>query len=200
MKNYMVSILFGCCVLPLVAWAQDEQSPAPQMSPEQMAMMQAWERAATPGGEHERLATQVGTWHGQVESWSVPGTDPMVSQSKVERKMSLDGRVLEEHWSGNMMGQDFVGHGRTGFDNVQQQYWSTWTDNMSTSLMTFSGQYDEAAEQYVFTGSYVDPVSKRTVNTRSVSMSPEEGKEVMEMYEVVGENERMTMRITLTRQ
>ena len=200
MKNYMVSILFGCCILPLAAWAQDEQNPALQMSPEQMAMMQAWERAATPGAEHERLAAQVGTWQGQVESWSVPGTDPMVSQSKVERKMSLDGRVLEEHWSGNMMGRDFVGHSRTGFDNVQQKYWSTWTDNMSTSLMTFSGEYDEAAEQYVYTGSYVDPVSKRTVNTRSVSMSPEEGKEVMEMYEVDGDNERMTMRITLTRQ
>lgn len=200
MKSYMVSVLFGCCLLPLVALAQDEQASAPPMSPEQMAMMQAWERAATPGAEHARLAAQVGSWQGQVESWSVPGTDPMVSQSRVERSMSMDGRVLEERWSGNMMGRDFVGHGRTGFDNVQQQYWSTWTDNMSTSLMTFSGKYDEAAERYEFTGSYVDPVSKRTVQTRSVSMAPEEGKEVMEMYEVIGDSERMTMRITLTRQ
>ena len=200
MKSYMVSVLFGCCLLPLVALAQDEQASAPPMSPEQMAMMQAWERAATPGAEHARLAAQVGSWQGKVESWSVPGTDPIISQSMVERSMSMDGRVLEERWSGNMMGRDFVGHGRTGFDNVQQQYWSTWTDNMSTSLMTFSGKYDEAAERYEFTGSYVDPVSKRTVQTRSVSMAPEEGKEVMEMYEVIGDSERMTMRITLTRQ
>lgn len=200
MKSSIVSILFCCGLLPLAVWVQDEQDSAPPMSPEQMAMMQAWEQAATPGAEHERLAAQVGTWHGQVESWSMPGIDPMISQSKVERKMSLDGRVLEEHWSGNMMGRDFVGHSRTGFDNVQQKYWSTWTDNMSTSLMTFSGEYDEAAEQYVYTGSYVDPVSKQTVTTRSVSMRPEEGKEVMEMYEVHGDSEKMTMRITLTRQ
>ena len=79
------------------------------------------------------------------------------------------------------MGMPFAGYGRTGYDNVKGEYWSTWTDNMSTGVMVFSGRYDEANERYEFSGSYVNPMTKQIVSTRSVSTEPEEG---MEMYEL----------------
>jgi len=167
---------------------------------DQAEMMEAWMAAATPGAPHERLAEQAGTWNAVVEAWMEPGAEPMVSESAVERVMSLDGRVLEERWSGTMMGMPFKGYGRTGYDNITQKYWSTWTDNMSTGLMTFTGQYDEEAEEFVFHGSYVDPMSEETVDSRSVATMPEDDKEMMVMYETHDGEEIMTMRMSLTRQ
>ncbi len=184
----------SCSVL-----AQTESSAASGMVQDQEAMMEVWQAAATPGEPHERLAEMAGEWTGQVETWAVPGMEPMVSESRVVREMTLDGRVIEERWSGEMMGMPFQGHGRTGYNNVTEDYWSTWTDNVSTGLMTFTGQYDAESDRYEFTGSYVDPVSKQTVDTRSVSHSPESGKEIMEMFETRGGEEIMTMRITLTK-
>ena len=184
----------SCSVL-----AQTESSAASGMVQDQEAMMEVWQAAATPGEPHERLAEMAGEWTGQVETWAVPGMEPMVSVSSVVREMTLDGRVIEERWSGEMMGMPFQGHGRTGYNNVTEDYWSTWTDNVSTGLMTFTGQYDAESDRYEFTGSYVDPVSKQTVDTRSVSHSPESGKEIMEMFETRGGEEIMTMRITLTK-
>jgi len=184
----------SCSVL-----AQTESSAASGMVQDQEAMMEVWQAAATPGEPHERLAEMAGEWTGQVETWAVPGMEPMVSESSVVREMTLDGRVIEERWSGEMMGMPFQGHGRTGYNNVTEDYWSTWTDNVSTGLMTFTGQYDAESDRYEFTGSYVDPVSKQTVDTRSVSHSPESGKEIMEMFETRGGEEIMTMRITLTK-
>ncbi|MEM7054365.1 MAG: DUF1579 family protein [Pseudomonadota bacterium] len=199
MKRYFIAGIF-CLAMPMIAMAQAEQEAMPEMSPEHMEMMQAWQAAATPGEAHARLAEQVGSWKAKVESWSVPGIEPTVNESTVERKISLDGRVIEEHWSGNMMGMTFVGHGRTGFDNVKAEYWSTWTDNMSTGVMMFTGNYDEANDRYEFTGSYVDPVTKETISTRNVSARPDSDQEMMEMYETRNGEEFMTMRITLTRQ
>jgi len=175
------------------------QEPA-EMNQEQAAMMEAWMAAASPGEPHLRLAELAGSWHAVVEAWMEPGAEPMISESNVERVMSLDGRVLEERWTGSMMGMPFQGHGRTGYDNVADQYWSTWTDTMSTGVMMFTGQYDAEAKQYDFSGSYLDPMTKSTVESRSVGTMPEEGKEMMVMYETHDGEEIMVMRMVLTRQ
>jgi len=167
---------------------------------DQAEMMEAWMAASTPGKAHERLAEQAGSWHAEVEAWMEPGAEPTVSESSVEREMSLDGRVLEERWNGTMMGMPFQGYGRTGYNNVTEAYWSTWTDNMSTGVMMFTGHYDREADEFVFQGSYVDPLSKESIQSRSVVTTPEAGKEMMIMYETHGGEEVRTMRMVLTRQ
>lgn len=186
-------------LLSTLAVAQQGEDAAEGMSPEQAAMMEAWTEAMTPGPEHERLAETVGDWKATVKMWMEPGAEPNVSESTVSRSMSLGGRVLVEEWRGEMMGQPFIGHGRTGYNNVTEKYWSTWTDNMSTGLMVFHGHYDPETEKFTFTGSYTDPMSGETVQSRSVSWQDEAGREVMEMYETRDGQESKTMEMTLER-
>lgn len=175
------------------------ESAAEEMSPEQAAMMQAWSEAMQPGPEHERLAESTGEWHATVKWWMEPGAEPSTSEAMVTRSMSLGGRVLVEEWQGTMMGRDYVGHGRTGYDNVTEQYWSTWTDNMSTGLMTFEGTYDAESGRYTYTGSYADPVSGEMIESRSVAYTDDAGREVMTMYETRDGEEIKTMEMTLER-
>lgn len=186
-------------LLTTVATAQEGEDAVEAMSPEQAEMMQAWEEAMTPGAEHERLAEAVGEWQATVKWWMEPGAEPSVSESTVTRSMSLGGRVLVEDWQGEMMGRPFIGHGRTGYDNVTGKYWSTWTDNMSTGLMVFEGQYDPESEKYTFHGSYADPISGEIIQSRSVGYMEESGREVMKMYEMRGDQEVKTMEMILER-
>ena len=170
-----------------------------EMTPEQAAMMAAWEKAATPGEPHQHLQEAAGDWTATVQMWMEPGAEPAVSEASVTRQMTLDGRVLEEHWNGTFMGQPFKGVARTGYDNVTGKYWSTWTDNMSTALMVSHGEWDDAAKAYVFHGETTDPMTGGKISNRSVTTYPAEGKEVMEMYESHDGKEMLTMRIEMAR-
>lgn len=183
----------------LTAIAEESAEAAPEMSAEEQAMMAAWAKAATPGEEHARLANLAGDWSATVTYWTAPGDEPNVSESSVQRRMSLDGRVLEDHWSGNMMGQSFKGRGRTGYDNVTEKWWSTWSDNMSTGVMVSYGHWDEEAQAFVYHGEYVDPVSGETVPTRTVISHPDADTEVIVMYENRGGDEVKTMEIKASR-
>ena len=196
---YFSIVAATLCLVASLASAQESGDSAASMSPEQAEMMQAWAEAMQPGSEHERLAESVGEWDATVKAWMAPGGEPSTSEATVSRSMSLGGRVLVEEWQGLMMGQDFIGHGRTGFNNVTGKYWSTWTDNMSTGLMAFDGTYDAEANRYTFTGSYADPVSGEMIESRSVSYTDDQGREVMEMYETRGGEEIKTMEMTLQR-
>jgi hypothetical protein len=186
-------IFLACSVL-----AQEGEDAA-GMDPEQAAMMEAWNQAKKPGPEHNRLAEAVGEWKAEVKWWMEPGAEPEVSESRVTRSMTLGGRVLVEEWQGEMMGQPFIGHGRTGYDNVTQRYWSTWTDNMSTGLMTFEGSYDPESEKYTYMGSYTDPMSGEVIQSRSEAWNDENGREKMVMYETRDGQEVKTMEMTLER-
>ncbi len=201
MKNKLAfgSIAAATILLATIATAQETRDAPEGMSPEQAAMMKAWTEAMTPGPEHERLAEAVGDWKATAKIWMEPGAEPSVSESTVSRSMSLGGRVLVEEWRGEMMGRPFTGHGRTGYDNVTEKYWSTWTDNMSTGLMVFEGRYDPEAEKYIFTGSYTDPESGETIQSRSVSWTDDAGREMMAMYETRDGKEIKTMEMTLER-
>lgn len=201
MKNKFAfgSMAAATILLASIAMAQEAQEAPEGMSPEQAAMMEAWSQAMTPGPEHERLAEAVGDWKATVKMWMEPGGEPSVSESTVSRSMSLGGRVLVEEWRGEMMGRPFIGHGRTGYDNVTEKYWSTWTDNMSTALMVFHGHYDPETERFTFTGSHTDPMSGETVESRSVSWHDDAEREVMEMYETRDGREVKTMEMTLER-
>lgn len=177
-----------------------EKDAAPAMSAEEMAMMQAMQMAATPGEPHEQLAESVGKFKAQMQMWPAPGAEPMSTTMQVERSMDLGGRVLVEHWKGEVMGAPFEGRGRTGYDNVSKRYWSTWTDNMSTGLLVMYGQWNADNDTFEFTGKNVHPATGAAYSVRSVGSSPTEGSETMTMYEDHGQGEYKTMAFTLARQ
>lgn len=160
-----------------VAVAQD---PAP--SAEHQAMMEAYQRAATPGSQHASLAKMAGDFSLTVKSYMEPGAEPEVSTGTATRKLILGGRYLEEVVQASMMGQAFEGRGLTGYDNVSGEWWGTWVDSMSTGVMVTKGEWDDAAGVGDFTGEYNDAVTGKVQTARMTSRRLPNGGEVMEMY------------------
>ena len=181
--------------------AEHAQHGGEQMSPEMQAEMEAWMAAGKPGAEHASLAESAGSYDCTVKMWMGPG-EPSVSQATSKREMILDGRVLAEHFEGDMMGMPFVGHGMTGYDNTRKMYWSTWNDSMTTGIMVAWGKWDEAKQGIVFEGEMTNPMTGQPTKVQMVARRTEPGTEVFEMWEPRGEGGAMvkTMEIQSVKQ
>jgi hypothetical protein len=161
-----------------VAPAQDATTP----SDEQAAIMEAYQRAATPGPQHALLAGMVGEFRLTLRSFNEPGSEPAVSSGTSTRKMILGGRYLEETVHASVAGQPFEGRGLTGYDNVTRSWWGSWIDTMSTGIMITGGVWDEEAGVGTFEGEFNDPVTGELQSSRSVIRRLPNGDEQMEMY------------------
>jgi hypothetical protein len=180
--------------LPGVLGAQ-----APEMTPEQKAEMEAYQKAGTPGAPHKAMAATAGTYEAKVKSWQEPGKPPMEETGTATRSMALDGRVLVEEFKGSMMGMPFTGHGMRGYDNVSGKHWSTWMDSMSTGLMVSEGSCD-AKNACTFKGSWNDPIKKAPVTARMTSRWTSPTTEVFEMFGPGRDGKEMKMmEITYTK-
>ncbi len=164
-------------LLGTLALAQEQ----PQMTPEQMAEMEAYMKAGTPGAPHEALASTTGSYDLKIKSWHEPGGPPMEETGTATRTMGLDGRVLMEDVTSSMMGMPFTGHGMTGYDNVSGEYWSIWTDSMSTGMMASKGTCD-AEQACTFTGSWNDPIKKGPVTMRMTTRWTSPTTQIFEMH------------------
>ena len=170
----------GLTVLVL-ALSANAQEPAPQMTPEQQAMMEAHRVAGTPGAPHAGLTKAAGTYDLKIRSWQAPGAPPTDDTGTATREMILDGRVMVEKVTARIMGETYNGQGLHGYDNVTGKYWATWNDSMSTGLMVSEGSCD-ANNACTFTGKYNDPVTKKPQTSRMTSRWTSPTEEVFEMY------------------
>ena len=167
---------------PLAAQdASTQGSAAPAMTAEQQAMMEAYQKAGTPGAEHRKLAAMAGTYDLTVKAWHAPDAPPTTDTGTATRKMILGDRVMVEDVSSQMMGQAYSGQGLHGFDNVTGKYWATWSDSMSTGLMVSEGSCD-ADMACTYTGSYHDPVTRQPQAARMTTRWTGKDTEVFEMY------------------
>lgn len=183
--------------MPGVAQPPEGEAP-PDMPPEMQEMMEAFMKAATPGEAHEQLAKTVGTWKLTIKMWMEPGAEPEVNEGTAEREMIMGGRHLEERVTSTAMGMPFEGRGVTGYDNVTGKYWSTWVDNLSTSVWVTEGERE--GETMVFTGKASNPMGGPPTEMRMVSKMEGDDKEVVEMFEIHGGEEVKTMEIIYERQ
>lgn len=197
----VLSLVVVLLAAAVPAAAQEEmEMQAPEMSAEEAAMMETWMKAMTPGPQHEMLADGVGEWKFSMKAWMEPDAEPMVSEGPVERSMELGGRVLVEVLSGEFMGQPFEGIGRTGYDNLTGEWWSTWTDNMSTGLLLMTGTWDEASRTWTWTGEGTDPMTGKPQAMKMVITREGEDREVGEMWHAGPDGEmHKTMEIVYTR-
>jgi hypothetical protein len=154
-----------------------------QMSPEEKAMMEAMEKAAALGKQHQWLAGKAGAWTWTGKFWMDPSAPPTEMTGTAERAVMLGGRVLSEKVaSPGMMGQPFEGFGLTGYDNVTKAFWGTWSDNMGTGVMMSKGQCDDKGT-CAFTGEYADPVTGKMKKTRMTSRDDGPDKELHEFFD-----------------
>jgi len=190
-------------LIAMPAFAQDKaKATAPsQMSPEQKAMMEAWQKAATPGERHKQLISEFeGTWNTKMSSWMDPSAPPSMETGKSVNTAVLGGRQLRMDYSGQYMGQPFQGLGYIGFDNVTGKYFSTWSDNMSTGLFVSEGDYDPASKSYSYRAQMNDPMKPGTiVPVRQTMRIVDKDHAVFEMYETRDGKENKSMQIEYTR-
>ena len=131
-----------CLLVSASAFAQDKPPVGTSggMSPEEKAMMDAMVKAATPGPNHQLLASVAGDWAFKSRMWMKPSAPPSESTGTVSYTTQLGGRFVEGMYRGEMMGMPFEGRGLMGYDNVSGQFQSTWADNMGTTIMLMTGQ------------------------------------------------------------
>lgn len=183
--------------LPLLAQAAKEKAPTAQ----QQAMMEAWQKAATPGSNHKLLATLNGQWNFTTKMWMEPGAAPESSTGTAAYTPLMDGRYIQGEYKGTFNGMPFQGLGLTGYDNVAQHFTATWADNMSTSIMLMTGTYDPATKTFTYKGDMDDVMKPGTkVKVRQIVKVLGDDSHVMEWYESRGGKELKTMEITYTRQ
>lgn len=195
-KSFAVAVIV-LLAAPVVAQSEGEM---PQMSPEEQAMMEAYQAAGALGHEHEMLAESVGEYDMVVRTWMGPGGEVMEESGTAKRHMMLGGRVMVEEVSSTMMGMPFDGYGLSGFDNVTGKYWATWNDSMSTGIMVAEGTCDEMGGTCTFIGTYNDPVTKQETTSRMTIEHTDETTELFTMYGPGPDgNEMKMMEITYTK-
>lgn len=159
----IVSICVVAAALAAPAFAGEGDMP--QMTPEQMAEMEAYMKAGQLGPQHEMMAEGIGTYDVAVKSWMDPAAPPIESKGVAVRSLHLGGRVMHEEFKGDVMGTPFTGLSRSGYDNVSGKFWSTWTDSMSTGIMVSEGECDEN-HNCTYVGTHNDPVTGGPVTAR----------------------------------
>jgi hypothetical protein len=137
------SIILFACAVALSARAEEA---APQMSPEEQAMMAKMQERTTPNEKHKVLEALAGSWNYKGSFWMDPAQPPEVMTGVSDNKMIYGGRFLEQKISSTWQGQTFEGMSLTGYDLVRGEYISFWMDNMGTGIMDASGQYDAATK------------------------------------------------------
>jgi len=200
MKNlYTVLILaalLGVSLLTVPAMAQE----MPEMSPQQMAEMEAWQKAAILGEQHQMLAKSEGSWNFTSRWMSSPDAEPMESSGTAEKEMVLGGRYLKETIISEWLGEPFEGVGYIGYDNVKKTYVSIWFDTMSTGMMLSDGTWDPETKTLSWKGEYIDALTGelKTMHTATKIMS--NNKHVAEFYHPLPEGgEYKSMEIVYTR-
>ena len=183
--------------LPLLAQEAKEKTPTAA----QQAMMEAWQKAATPGSNHKLLAGLTGQWAFATRMWMEPGTPPEMSTGSAVYTSLMDGRFIQGEYTGTVGGMAFQGLGLTGYDNVARHFTATWADNMGTAIMLMTGTYDPASKTFTYKGDMDDMMKPGTkVKVRQTVKILSDDSHVMEWYESRGGKEFKTMEITYTRQ
>jgi hypothetical protein len=162
-------------------------------------MMEVYEQLAVPGAAHRLLATMAGSWATRTRAWMDPDKPPMEGTGRCEQKMLLEGRYLQQEYSGEMMGSKFTGINVIGYDNHKNKYVSTWIDSMGTGIYYFEGAASADGRTITQESSYDDPVRGPTV-WRSVMSIVDDNTVEYDMYLISedGREEKM-MEMTLTR-
>jgi len=174
------------------ALAKDKKSEK-QMDPQ--AMMETYKKLATPGEPHKLFASLAGSWTTKTKEWMEPDKPPMESTGSAEMKMLLDGRFLQQVFTGDMMGQPYSGVGISAYDNLRKRYVTMWIDSMGTGIFTMEGTASADGKTITLEGQHAElgggQMTHRAVwkivdsNTQTFDMygTHEHGKE-MKMMEI----------------
>lgn len=168
-----------CLVLTVsVAMAKDKK-PEKQMDPQ--AMMEMYQKLATPGEPHKLFASLAGSWTTTTKEWMEPGKPPTESTGTADMKMLLDGRFLYQEFVSQMMGQPFSGIGIDGYDNLRKRYVTTWMDTMGTGFFTMEGTASADGKTITLKGQHDEPGGGHMTH-RAVRKIVDSNTQTFDMY------------------
>lgn len=168
-----------CLVLTVsVAMAKDKK-PAKEMDPQ--AMMELYQKLATPGEPHKLFASLTGSWTTTTKEWMEPGKPPTESTGTADLKMLLDGRFLYQEFTSQMMGQPFSGIGIDGYDNLRKKYVTTWIDTMGTGFFTMEGTASADGKTITLKGQHAEPGGGQMTH-RAVWKIADSNTQTFDMY------------------
>ena len=155
---------------------------AQEMSKEDQEMMKKWQEYATPGAAHKYMEQFTGKWTTSNKMWMKPGAPPMTATGTAEAKMILGGRYLKSYYKGKMMGMDFEGIGKLGFNNMHKTYNSFWIDNTGTGFYLTEGKLSKDGKVRTEKGVWDDPMTGGKTKVKMVIYSVSGDSYKMEMY------------------
>lgn len=161
---------------------QPGQPAMPEMSPEELAMMQAWEAARTPGEHHKHLEAMAGEWEGTNSWWEAPDAPPTVSPVRTSSKMEMDGLFLISHHKGEMMGMPFRGLGTMGYNNTTKQYEGAWMDSMGSMTMFMTGTGSEDGKVLKMESKFMDFITGEPTSMKMTTTVIDADNYKWEMY------------------
>jgi hypothetical protein len=135
----LMPLTLTCLCLVISASLAVAKEKKQEAKMDQQAMMDTYAKLARPGEPHKQLASLAGSWTTKTRSWMEPGKPPMESTGSAELKMLLDGRFLQQEFTGEMMGQPFSGVGINAYDNLRKRYVTSWIDTMGTGIFMMEG-------------------------------------------------------------
>lgn len=191
------TIVVVVCVASLALADNKTPAAAPQKATDAAKNM---EQAIASGAAHKALEPFIGEWTAEVKAWMALGQPPSESTGTAKATWILEGRYVQEEFSGDFMGQPFRGISLTGYDNVRGKYRSVWVDNMSTTIVTSEGDLDAAGKVLTFNGDYACAMTgEKHKQTKLISRIVNQDKHVFEMHDPsLGGNSKV-MEITYTR-
>jgi hypothetical protein len=162
------------------AFAQEPEKPA---SPDQQAMMEAWQKAAAATEIHQRIMKLAGTFNVKSQFRMGAGEAEQTSEGKTINTPILGGRFLQGEFSGQMMGAPFKGIYVWGFDNLRQRHVAAWMDDMSTAMMHGYGTADTAGKVITWQFEHIDPLTKKTATCRHVTTIESDDRYTYEIFD-----------------
>ena len=188
-----------CLVLLIVASPvlAKEKKQAKQM--DQQAMMEMYQKLATPSEPHKQFESLAGTWTTQTKEWMEPGKPPTEAAGSADMKMLLGGRFLQQDFTGEMMGQPYTGMGITGYDNLRKKYVSIWLDTMSTGSFVMEGTGSADGKTITLKGQHAEPGGGHMTH-RAIWKIVDNNTQTFDMYGAhQGGKEMKEVEITYTR-
>jgi hypothetical protein len=184
-------------------WAQsqrDSSGAPPKMTAEQQAMMEASQKAAAVGPNHELLQSFVGEWSYAMKAWMDPAGKPVESKGNSSFRSLMDGRYIQHEHNGTFMGKPYHGIGLLGYDNVTKQFQEHFFENVKTSQLLMLGSYDAGSKTFTFRGE-MDDVAKpgNKAKIRETLRMPDPHTQILEWYETRGGKETKAMEIIYKR-
>jgi Protein of unknown function (DUF1579) len=182
----------------VIAQAQTKST----MTEQEKKMMGVWSKLGEPGEHHKHIAQFAGKWNIAVKFRLDPAAPMQQSTGECEKNMVLGNRYLTEHCTSRTANspEQFEGFGFLGYDNFKKQYVSYWFDNESTMVIPLYGKCDGKGKVFTLTGSYDDPVSGKTRQSRWIWTIIDQNKHALEMHDIDPDGkDNRNVEITYTR-